>query len=70
MIYTKEEFKKEWEKEDCQITFDDCADSLQNWTGARQIRCHRPETCVYNCLIQAGMDEEAEKYYENNLKEN
>lgn len=62
MAYTKEEFKKEWEKEDCQITFEDCADCLRDWSGIRQVMTWEPWKATYRCLIECGMEKEAEEY--------
>lgn len=62
MLYTKEQFREEWLKDDCKITFEDCADCLQKWQGIRQVRCHDPRNAVYNCLLECGMEKEAEEY--------
>lgn len=62
MIYTKEEFKNEWENNsDCKITFDDCADCAKAWGLFSTPRCCRIEVVRYEVLRAANCID-AEEY--------
>lgn len=58
---TKEEFKKEWEKDDCGITFDDIAERAKDWGICDRPRCCNINLIRYNVLKAAGCTD-AEDY--------
>ena len=59
MALTKEEFKKEWESNDCNITFDDVAECAKAWGISSNPRV-RPINIIANqVLVAAG----CEKYF-------
>ena len=62
MIYTKKDFKKEWENNpECNITFDDCADCAQAWGILTRPRCCKMELVRYEVLRAANCID-AEEY--------
>ena len=60
-IYTKESFKKEWESDDCAITFEDIADCAIAWKIT-----NRPRTCkidhVRYWVLKAAETADVEEY--------
>ena len=54
MIYTKKEFKNEWEKTPCKITFDDCADCAKAWGLFSKPKCAPINYVRYKVLCAAG----------------
>ena len=68
MIFTKEEFKNEWENNpNCIITFNDCADCAKAWGLLSMPRCAPIEYVRYKVLCAAGCSD-AEEYNPDNLK--
>lgn len=53
---TKEEFKKEWEKEDCNITFEDIAQCAVEWGLYQRPKTSRIHTVANRVLEAAGCD--------------
>lgn len=62
---TKEEFRTEWEKDDCRITFDDIAECAKIW-GISE----RPRSCDINLIrykvLKAAGCSDAEEYNTGN----
>jgi hypothetical protein len=66
MIYTKEEFKNEWENNpDCKITFDDCADCAKDWGVISNPKYHPIEE-VRHAVLRAANCIDAEEYNPDN----
>ena len=62
MKYTKGQFREEWLKDDCKITFDDCRESLSAWTGQRVTCATSPWNVCTRCLEACGMEKESKQY--------
>ena len=66
MIYTKEEFKNEWENNpNCTITFDDCADCAKDWGLFSMPKRVSINYVRYKVLCAAGCSD-AEEYNSDN----
>lgn len=61
MIYTKEEFRKEWdENPECSITFNDIADCAEAWGLFRRARCWDILMVRYKVLVAANCSDASE----------
>ena len=58
---TKDEFRFRWNKDDCDITFDEVAECAKEWGLYNHPRCHPMEEVRYRVLLAAEC-EDAEKY--------
>ena len=58
---TKDEFRFRWNKDDCDITFDEVAECAKEWGLYNHPRCCPMEEVRYRVLLAAGC-EDAEKY--------
>ena len=68
MVYTKEEFKKEWSKKDCKITFDDIADCAKAW-GISSNPKIRPIHQIRYLVVKAAGCPDAEEWNPDNEEE-
>lgn len=61
MVYTKKQFKEEWEKEDCKLTYEDCADCARDWRLCRNPKCAHILHVRY-WVLKAAQCSDAEEY--------
>ena len=55
MVYTKEDFKRAWDSEDCHITWDEIADCAKSWGLYSNPRCEDLYKVRYRVCEAAGV---------------